>query len=271
MTVGSTVIIFIGVIRLSLAIEYLPVDGLKPYDKNARKHSDKDVQAIVNSIQEFGFNDPIGVWGDENLIVEGHGRLQAAKKLGMKTVPCIHLDHMDDKQRRAYALAHNKTAELSSWLDEVLAEELNDLDDLDMGMFGFDLQTDTGVPMGGEDVPDISRYAQNAKIPQYEIQGEMPEVSDLVDQMKQKALIEEINAANISQEIKDFLILAAHRHDVFNYRNIAEFYAHQSPEVQRLMEKSALVIIDINDAIANGYVKLTKTIQDIIDEDDSDA
>ena len=178
---------------------------------------------------------------------------------------------MDDKQRRAYALAHNKTAELSSWLDEALASELNDLTDFDMGMFGFDLEIDAGVPDGMEDIPDVSRYAQNAKIPQYEIRGDMPEVEDLVDQSKQSELIEEINMADIPQETKDFLILAAHRHNVFNYRNIAEFYAHQEPVVQRLMEKSALVIIDINDAIANGYVKLTKTIQDIIDEDDSDA
>ena len=98
-----------------LKIEYLPVGSLKPYEKNARKHQDADVQTIVASIKEFGFDDPIGVWGEGNLIVEGHGRLMAAKKLGMETVPVIHLDHLTDEQRRAYALAHNKTAEMSEW------------------------------------------------------------------------------------------------------------------------------------------------------------
>ena len=123
----------------NLKIEYLPVDSLKPYEKNARKHGETDVKAIVSSIKEFGFDDPIGIWSDKNLIVEGHGRLEAAKKLGMKEVPCIRLDHLTDKQRRAYALAHNKTAELSSWLDELLQSELMDIENIDMELFGFDL------------------------------------------------------------------------------------------------------------------------------------
>ena len=124
-----------------LKIEYLDVKDLKPYDRNARKHQDEDVAAIVNSIKEFGFSDPIGVWGADNEIVEGHGRLEAAKKLKMDKVPVIHLDHLTDEQRRAYALAHNKTAELSSWLDDVLSDELDNIFDIDMSEFGFDLDS----------------------------------------------------------------------------------------------------------------------------------
>lgn len=128
--------------KTELHIEYVPVDDLKPYDKNARKHGDFDVDAIAESIRKFGFNDPIGVWGKNNLIVEGHGRLLASKKLGMKKVPIIHLDHLSDEQRRAYALAHNKTAENSEWDMDMLAEELESLNDagidLDMSSFGFD-------------------------------------------------------------------------------------------------------------------------------------
>ena len=127
----------------SLKIEYLPVDSLKPYSKNARKHSEKDIQAIVNSIEEFQFLDPIGIWSDKNIIVEGHGRLMAAKRLGMETVPCIRLDHLTDEQRKAYALAHNKTAELSKWFDELLQSELADIEDIDMELFGFDLDSVT--------------------------------------------------------------------------------------------------------------------------------
>ena len=82
-----------------LKIEYLPVDSLKPYSKHARKHSEKDIQAIINSIEEFGFDDPIGIWSNQNIIVEGHGRLIAAKRLGMEKVPCIRLDHLTDEQR----------------------------------------------------------------------------------------------------------------------------------------------------------------------------
>ena len=122
-----------------LSIEYVGIDAIKPYDKNARKHQAEDVQAIVNSINEFGFSDPIGVWGRDNVIVEGHGRLEAAKKLKLDKVPVIHLDHLTDEQRRAYALAHNKTAELSSWLDDVLGDELDNIFNIDMTDFGFDL------------------------------------------------------------------------------------------------------------------------------------
>lgn len=67
-----------------LKIEYLPISALKPYERNARRHEKKDVDAIAASIEYAGFNDPIGIWGSENLIVEGHGRLYAAQKLGME-------------------------------------------------------------------------------------------------------------------------------------------------------------------------------------------
>lgn len=123
--------------KAQLNIEYLPVNQLTPYERNARKHQAPDVDAIVASILEFGFDDPIGVWGEKNLIVEGHGRLLAAKKLGMDTVPVIRLDHLTDEQRRAYALAHNRTAELSEW-DEVVKDlELAGITELDMRLFGF--------------------------------------------------------------------------------------------------------------------------------------
>ena len=114
--------------KMVLKIEYLDPIALKPY-----------VSAIVKSIQEFGFNDPIGIWGKENLIVEGHGRLQAALRLGMDKVPCIRLDELTDEQRRAYALAHNKTAELSAWDFEILDSELKQISEIDMSAFGFEI------------------------------------------------------------------------------------------------------------------------------------
>lgn len=124
---------------MELKIEYLPVKALKPYEKNARKHADADVSAIISSIKEFGFDDPIGIWGDDNIIVEGHGRLIAAKRLGMTEVPVIRLDHLSDEQRRAYALAHNKTAELSEWEVDILENELEAIADIDMEQFGFEI------------------------------------------------------------------------------------------------------------------------------------
>lgn len=124
---------------INLKVEYLSVDSLTPYSKNARQHKDLDIAVIKKSIEEFGFNDPIGIWGDKNYIVEGHGRLQAARELGFKEVPCIRLDHLNDKQRKAYALEHNRSAELSIWDIDTLEEELKALeDDFDLSALGFE-------------------------------------------------------------------------------------------------------------------------------------
>ena len=122
-----------------MKIEQIKIKDLRPYEKNARKHEAADVAAIAKSIEAFGFRDPVGVWGPNNIIVEGHGRVLAAKQLGMTEVPCIRLDDLTDEQRRAYALAHNKTAELSSWDVDLLPLELQDLPTYDMTDFGFQM------------------------------------------------------------------------------------------------------------------------------------
>lgn len=121
-----------------LKIEMIPVDELTEYENNARNHGDIDIQAIKDSIETFGFNDPIGIWSEKNTIVEGHGRLQAAKELGMNEVPCLRLDHLTDEERRAYGLAHNKTAELSEWNFAELNIELAGIKAIDMSKLGFE-------------------------------------------------------------------------------------------------------------------------------------
>lgn len=122
-----------------LKIVYLSPEALTPYEGNARKHGAEDLEAIAASIRENGFCDPIGIWGENNIIVEGHGRRLAAMKLGLERVPCIRLDHLTEAQRREYALAHNRTAELSEWDFEQLEKELAALDqEFEMTDFGFD-------------------------------------------------------------------------------------------------------------------------------------
>ena len=126
-------------VGIKLNIEYLSIDALTPYRNNARKHEKADLKTIENSIREFGMCDPIGIWGEKNIIVEGHGRLLALKELGYTEVPCIRLDHLSDEQRRAYALAHNKTAEMSEWDFGLLDVEIDNIADIDMSDFGFDI------------------------------------------------------------------------------------------------------------------------------------
>lgn len=106
-----------------LEIVYLPPGDLTPYENNTRKHAPDDIEAIKKSILEDGFLDPVGVWGENNIIVEGHGRQIAALELGLESIPCVRLDHLTDKQRREYAIRHNRTAELSAWDFSKLEEE----------------------------------------------------------------------------------------------------------------------------------------------------
>lgn len=133
-----------------LTVEYLPIEELQPYERNARKHEPRDIAAIRKSIEDFGFNDPIGIWHDT--IVEGHGRLFAAKLLGMEQVPIIRLDNLTDEQRRAYGIAHNKTAELSEWSYERVTAEINSLD-INMALFGFWEKDESAEPPSPEMKP----------------------------------------------------------------------------------------------------------------------
>jgi DNA modification methylase len=119
-------------------IKWEAVDKLIPYAKNARTHSDEQVAQIAGSIKEFGFNNPILVDKD-NSVIAGHGRLMAARKLGMDKVPVVELNHLTESQRKAYVLADNRIALNSGWDTSMLSLELQDLkDDIDLSLLGFD-------------------------------------------------------------------------------------------------------------------------------------
>jgi site-specific DNA-methyltransferase (adenine-specific) len=119
-------------------IKWESVDKLIPYAKNARTHSDEQVAQIAGSIKEFGFNNPILVDKD-NSVIAGHGRLMAARKLGMDKVPVVELNHLTESQRKAYVLADNRIALNSGWDTSMLSLELQDLkDDIDLSLLGFD-------------------------------------------------------------------------------------------------------------------------------------
>lgn len=124
-----------------LKIVYLSPDELTPYENNTRKHAPDDIEGIKKSILDDGFNDPIGIWGKNNLIVEGHGRQIAAKELHLEKVPCIRLDHLTETQRKEYAIRHNRSAEMSAWDFAALEEELAALqiEGVDMDDLKFDL------------------------------------------------------------------------------------------------------------------------------------
>lgn len=129
-------------------------DALIPYARNAKIHTNEQVDQICKSIEEFGFNDPIAIWHNANgemEIVEGHGRVLAASKLGLDVIPTICLDHLTDEQRRAYTHVHNQLNMNTGWDFETLDLDIEELEmnlDLDFGDFGFEsgfVEWDSGV------------------------------------------------------------------------------------------------------------------------------
>ena len=116
--------------------ENRPTHSLRAYAGNARTHSPKQIKQIAKSIERFGFNNPVLI-DDDDQIIAGHGRVEAAKLLELKTVPTVRLSHLSDQEKRAYILADNRLAEKAGWDNEVLAIELQGLVDL-----GFDVLID---------------------------------------------------------------------------------------------------------------------------------
>lgn len=134
-----------------LTIEYLPLEDLKPYENNAKIHTEEQIEQIRKSIEEFGMNDPIAIWKD-NEIIEGHGRLLACRQMGMKEVPVIRLDDLTDEQRRAYMNVHNHLTMNTGFDIELLAKELGRIEKIDMAKFGFDISS--MEPEDGEVIED---------------------------------------------------------------------------------------------------------------------
>ena len=252
-----------------LEIVYVAVEKIKPYANNPRINK-KAVEKVMKSIQAYGFKVPCVL--DKNyLLITGHTRWEAAKRLKMKRIPCIIASDLNKAKADAFRIADNKVAEYSTWDMTKLKEELSkiQLEDIEFDDMGFD--NDFSIEkLGLVDMPEGSdgdeggteaeKYSTKTNIPQYEIQGLNIKLSDCIDKQKYLELLKEIENSTVSDAQKRFLKLAATRHIRFIYKNIAEYYASTNSEMQRLMEHSALVIIDIDDAIRNGYARLTKEV-----------
>lgn len=160
----------------ALEVDYVGIDELVPYARNAKLHPDEQVDAIAASIARFGECDPVGVWTrpDGRLeIVEGHGRILALKKLGRAEVPIIRLDHLDDDARRAYTHIHNQTTMSWGFDTAVLAADMAELPDFEWGEFGFeivraeDFGTDFDLP--DADAPQFKTASLHLTGEQYEV------------------------------------------------------------------------------------------------------
>ena len=160
-----------------MIITDVKIKDLKPYEKNAKKHPDDQVEHIANSLKEFGWRQPV-VIDKDNVIIIGHGRVLAAKKLKMKTAPCVYADDLSEEQIRALRLADNKTNE-SSWDFDFLNLELDDITDIDMSQFGFDLGDDEEDPEEHEeeDYEEIEKLDKHYGVP---YQGNKSRIADII-------------------------------------------------------------------------------------------
>jgi len=259
--------------HLPESLERLPLDRLIPYANNSRTHSKEQVAQIASSIREFGFTNPILI-DEADGIIAGHGRVLAARKLGLEEVPCIRLGHLTETQRKAYVIADNKLALNAGWDEQLLAVELSSLREVgfDLGIMGFDAESIEAALNPDEPKTDglSDNYTHKVDAPVYEPKGEKPPVNELLDRSRADELLNEINKAQLPDEVAAFLKAAAARHTVFNFEKIAEFYCHADKKTQELMENSALIIIDFKKAMQLGYVKLKDEIAGALGAEEPD-
>lgn len=248
------------------------VSELKQYKKNAKLHPEWQVKQIADSINKFGFNDPIAI-DEKGVIIEGHGRFLACKMLGMEEVPTICLDHMTEQEKKAYILAHNKINMATDFDIDILKSELEDITEINMDDFGFEV----GEEFQMEDLKEEKyetqeeKYTKKIKGPLYEPKNEKPALCDIVDTSVYEQLLKEIEESEVSEEEKGFLKLSATRHIVFNYEKCADYYSHSNAETQQHMENSALVIVDFEKALERGFVRLNeKLIEEFVGSEADD-
>ena len=200
---------------------------------------------------------------EDGTIKCGNKRFRALVQNGVRVVPADYVRRLSDytpEEVREFILQDN--LQRGEWdVDKLLAQYSPD--ELKGLGGGFD---ELIADLKGRSEDADFEYSSKIEAPQYNITGENPELEDLYDTEKADELAKEIDEADIPKKVKTFLKVAAMRHVVFNFRNIAEYYAHADEKVQRLMEKSALVIIDFEDAIKNGFVIVSEKMAAFRDE-----
>jgi hypothetical protein len=238
--------------------EQIKLYKIKGNPSNPRIIKNDKFKKLVKSIKEFPEMlklRPIVV--DENyMVLGGNMRLKASQEAGLKEVWIEVAEGLTEEQKEEFIVKDN--VNFGEWDYDLLSNDFNSKQLVEWGLDVWENQ---------DDIIEEEILSRNIKAPNYEAKEYKPELNDLYNIEKTEDLIKKIKASNVSNEEKEFLIKGANRHIVFNYQNIADYYAHSNKEMQELMEDSALVIIDLDNAIENGFVKLTDTIKELFSED----
>jgi hypothetical protein len=253
------------------AHELVPVGKLTTHPANPRQG---DIGAVAASIDAHGFYGALVVQRSTGHVLAGNHRLLAARQLKMKRVPVVWVD-VDDEQATRILLADNRTSDLGTYDNAALADLLKTLATTDRGLDGIGYDGDDLdallLDLGSEGTRTAPDYTMKVEAPIYEPTGAKPDVSALAKTDTRDELLAAIDDADLPDDLRRFLRLAAERHTRFDYEVIANFYAHAPAEVQRLMEASALVVIDYEQAIERGYVRFHDAVNTVFGEDHPDA
>lgn len=238
-----------------------PLSELHQLKGNPRRG---DVDAVARSLDRFGQRTPIlyRVERKKKVVYAGNHRLQAAEKLGWNMIAAVDVSDMSAQEAKAFALADNRTSDLGTYDLDLLAEFYGGLSSPEDSLWDDEsLAALLGSPLDEED--DKQLAVLPVKSPVYECtRDSAPPISDMIDTTRRDSMLEAIAAADLDEHTRALLEVAAHRHTVFDYEQIAEFYAHADAPVQRLMEQSALIIVDWQSAIEHGFVQLTEQLTD---------
>jgi hypothetical protein len=240
-------------------IEYKNIGDLTFNPINPRKINETKINQLKKSLVEFPEMlklRPIVV--DSNYVVlGGNMRLKACMDLGIESIPVVKAEDLTEDQKKEFIIKDNVS--FGEWDWDIIESD-----------FDIDLVQDWGLDVSIDEETEEEKYTRKIKAPTYEPMNQKPKIEQLVDTSRMMELINKIENSDILDEEKQFLILASYRHIVFDYSKIADFYAHSNQQMQELMESSALVIIDYNKAIEEGYVRLSQTLSELYSEDHDD-
>ena len=242
-------------------VSYHPIQDVLVNEKNPRWIPDDAFERLKASISSFPQMLEIRpiVVDENNIILGGNMRYRAAKAIGMETIPVAKVSDLNEEQKKQFIVKDNVSA--GFWDYEVLA---NNWDDNALSDWGVDIDYakshDEGYFSSDDEQDAAENYTRKIDPPIYEPSNERPDIENLTDTTKYESLLKEIESSDLAEKEKLYLRMAATRHIVFNYDFAADFYAHADTNLQHLMEESALVILDFDQAIEKGFVKLTKRL-----------
>lgn len=239
-----------------MQITKVKIGDIKINTENPRSIKDSKFNKLVKSIKEFPEMLQIRpiVVNEENVILGGNMRYKACQQAGLDEVYIIKAKDLSEDQQKEFLIKDNSG--FGEWDWDILANEWDHQELMD---WGVDLPALNSL--------DDDHYTTKIDSPIYETKIVKPKEKELYDINKYNDLINDINKSNISEEIKEFLRLAATRHIKFNYSKIADYYAHSEKETQSLIEDSALIIIDYDKAIEKGFVNVYNTIENLSEID----